>query len=261
MVNLLNLHPNILVSHEADVAWLLYQLHREPGGKITAYPLDEEKGLQATLQTHGDIFDALRGKESIDDEMLKDAFSEFYVRLNNHGRGQWDEAAGKQSLVWVGDKKPVQQADPSIWSFLDGLFPQARYLHVIRDPRYVVASMREAADKWNRSSVPSHWRGTDESIFQNWIENEERVLHIKRQAADRVHTVRLEDLAARSAAEMEEVMNFLDLRLSPQMEEVISEIVWKNPNGRHEPPVLSNGSKQVRTILETYGYNEHWSSS
>lgn len=254
MVRLLNLHPNILVTHEADIAWILYQLHRDPDAEIKPHPLDEEKGMKATFDMHGSVFKPIREEDSDAHGRVRTAFYRFYDRVNQEGRGQWDLAARKERLAWVGDKKPVQHADPRVWSFLEKTFPQARYLHVIRDPRYVVASMQEAAKKWNDRSVPEHWHRSPASIFGDWIQNEERVARLMEKAPGRIETVRLEDLARNAAQEMGKVFGFLDLCFPDETSETISKMVWKGPNRRHKPVSFGNLGPRERELLEKYRY-------
>ena len=254
LVRLLNLHPRILVTHEADIAWILYQLVKKSGTPLRPHPLDEAKGMDASLAHHEEVLAALLRSQPVHRAEVRRAFDLFYDRVNRLGRGNWDPAAQKDDLAWIGDKKPVQHADPAIFSFLETSFPDARYLHVVRDPRYVVASMREAARTWNDRSVPPHWRGSTRSIFRRWLQNEERVQAARTSAGARLKTVPLEALAADPVDRMSEVFAFLDLPLPTELGRTIEQSVWSTPNGRHEPADLGPISKSEQRLIESYGY-------
>lgn len=250
MVNLLNLHPSVLITHEADIVWILHRLHRgaEPS---SPHPRDDAKGLEATLEQCGEILAPLSEEASI--ERLATAFHRFFEHVNENGRAGWDAAHGKNDLRWVGDKKPVQHADPRLRPFLDQLLPDARYLHVVRDPRYAVASMVEAARKWGDESVPPHWRGDPEAVLERWAEQEGWALALRKQIGERFTTVRLEDLAREPVEVLTGVFRFLGLEPLDDGDELLSRWVWSDPNGRHRPLEIPSDSEAAR-ISSRLGY-------
>ncbi len=115
----------------------------------------------------------------------------FQLYAEQHGKARW------------GDKRP------SLALNLDAvfaMFPDAQYVHLVRDPRAVVASIRRVgrrhgwggrglaggADKWERTQrAAERWR--------------------RRLRADQFHELRYEDLVADPAAELTRLVAYLEL--------------------------------------------------
>lgn len=77
------------------------------------------------------------------------------------------------------------------------VYPEASFLHVIRDPRAVVCSLRSAGRGWGR-----HWAPTNPADGARlWRRRVEAGLGIRR-LTPRYHEVRYEDLAADAAGEL-----------------------------------------------------------
>lgn len=86
------------------------------------------------------------------------------------------------------------------------LYPDAAFVHVIRDPRDVVCSLRSAGESWGR-----HWAPTNVSDGARlWRERVESGLRIARLTS-RYHEVRYEVLVEDAAAALADVCRFLDL--------------------------------------------------
>jgi hypothetical protein len=255
LVNALNLHPQVLVSHESDIVWILYQIYKDVPDRFRVYPLDEGKGMWATLNECSEVLGSIPSATS-DKETIIQTFYRLLMYINEHGRGHWDHPQEKKNLAWIGDKKPVQYSDPEIQSFLSDLFPEAQYIHLIRNPRFVVASMMEAAEVWpvhQEVPVPEYWKGTSQQILETWATHEEWVLQIKSRLPDKVHTVRLEDLVEDPVRIMSETFGFLDLGLPAGTEEIYSQWAWKNANQRHQSFELDSSPRAYR-IMQIYGY-------
>lgn len=91
------------------------------------------------------------------------------------------------------------------------LYPDAAFVHVIRDPRDVVCSLRSAGGSWGR-----HWAPTNVSDgARPWRERVEAGLGIPRLTS-RYHEVRYEDLTRNAAATLAELYLFLGLSVEPE---------------------------------------------
>lgn len=252
LVNSLNLHPQVYVTHESDIVWILYQIYKDIPERFRSYPLDEGKGMWATLKKYSGTLESIPAGSSDSGRVIQ-AFYDVLMEINETGRGGWDDPLKKGNLAWIGDKKPVQYSDPEIQSFLNDVFPEARYIHLIRNPRFVVASMVDAANNWGDQSVPAYWKETSQQVLERWATHEEWVLRIKSRLPNRVHTVRLEDLSDDPVRTMSEAFGFLDLGFPAGTEKLIAKWTWKNPNRRHESFDLSI-SPSAHRIMQTYGY-------
>ena len=77
---------------------------------------------------------------------------EFYELCRVSARYVLDRiAAGDPRASWVVEKSPKHALQVE---FIHRLFPEARFLHVIRDPRDTVASLLSAGRSWGRGWAP-----------------------------------------------------------------------------------------------------------
>jgi hypothetical protein len=159
----------------------------------------------------------------------------------------------ERALLWLGDKKPVQQCDPEIRPFLQQHFANARYLHMIRHPINVVASMMVAARTWSRG-VPPYWHGTVDEIMQRWAIHEEWVLDSKCVDRVPVHTVRLEDLVRAPAQTTRALFEFLGMALPPSVIADLTSEVTELPSGKPKR-IRLNIPARAQRIMDRYGYS------
>jgi hypothetical protein len=158
------------------------------------------------------------------------------------------QAHAKDKLSWIGDKKPVQQADPDILSFIRQHFPAAKFVHIIRHPRAVVSSMLAGGRTWAKVD---YWTGSPESILERWAIHEEWVLAAK--DAVPVHSLRHEDLCADPAGEIERVFEFLGLAMPAEAASVIESQTEPGQERKHGSFQLPRSTRAER-IMELYGY-------
>ena len=281
-VHLLNTHPRVFVSHESDVAWLLYQHRDGRPARVETHPLDSDMMLRRTTRVGRRALRRLG--PAPDTEAIRAAFLGIQAKLVRRwvrgqrlpGGGPWRvfqevgkrptprrlwaaltrdrEVLDKQAgdLAWLGDKKHAQMLDPDVRAFLAGHFPDARSVHVVRDPRGVVASMRKAQDEW--LVKPEFFAGSAAEILGQWADVEERVLAAKEAEAAPILTVRLEDLWCDPRAEMARILGFLDLDLDPAFERWIPKLVQvRDPNKKYDGVDLPDVPR-ARALMERYGY-------
>jgi len=101
-----------------------------------------------------------------------------------------------------GEKTP---ADTPCMQEIEAHLPEARFIHIIRDPRDVVLSLR-------RTSV----RRSVEETAGIWVD----MVSVARASAERVshyREIRYEDLVLNSEAELGKICDFLELGFSDQM--------------------------------------------
>ena len=246
LVKLLNLHPGVFVTHESDIVWILYQAFE--GREFRTYPWDGPLGMNATLEACHDMI-----TEAIPDirkpGLVATTFFRVLARLCSHGSAV-QEVYSKEQLLWMGDKKPVQQADPDIQPFIHTHFPDARYIHIIRHPSATVGSMA-AAGRSGWANV-QYWQGSIGEILERWAIHEEWVLQAKNNSP--VLTVRFEDLTERPSHVMSEVFSFLGLTLSADTAGQIVQSTQAGANEKYKGVELPRLDRAER-IMKMYGYS------
>ncbi|MCP4695068.1 MAG: PqqD family peptide modification chaperone [Desulfobacterales bacterium] len=250
LVKLLNLHPNIFLTDESDIAWILYQAISGDLSSLRCYPWDEPLGMKTSLKAIRPILE-----ECLRDNRKKDAaaraFFQAQQRLMDTGlRGQQPQR--KARLAWIGDKKPVQHADPKIRSFLQTHLPDARYIHIVRDPRAVVPSMKRAAETWD-GFAPRCWSKTPDELLERWAVHEEWALAAGTSGGGPTRTLRLEDLRADPTRRMAELFDFLELETPRGIEAPIRDFVEPDPN-RKRAPLPPPASPRVNRLMKIHGY-------
>ena len=251
LVKLLNLHPEVFVTHESDIIWIMYQARNGQPSDFRCYPLDGPWGMYATLKACYHILQFFNFGNS---EVLTVAKTFFNVQRHLMKFGSMvQEPHNKTTLAWIGDKKPVQHCDPKLRLFMHEHFPNARYFHIVRDPRAAVASMIKAAKTWPQGG-PKYWNKTPQDILDRWAIHEEWVLQSKSQENSPIHTLRFEDLCKEPVKNMAHVFEFLGMSMSRKIADQISVLVNTDPNRKYEScqlPILTRASR----IMKIYGYH------
>jgi len=237
LVRLLNLHPHVFVSHESDIAWILYQFHRNR--PFRAHAWDSEKGMRFTLESAGHLLQRNR------------APSENFMAVQRHlmEKGTpWLGPLKKPDLLWIGDKKPFQHTDPRILSFILNQLPDAHFLHIVRHPFDVVAS----SDRFNRTRDGDFWlEFSPREKMERWAFHEKRVQTLRQTLKDRVHSLRYEDLCRRTRHELSAVFKFLGVAPIPQ---ALEEASRQTIPAVHPTRVIQCSAEAAR-IARLHGYD------
>jgi hypothetical protein len=152
---------------------------------------------------------------------------------------------------------PKRAVDPKLWiektpgnelkvDRVMELFPSARFIHILRDPRPNIASLRRLYEirgwDWDAGDVARGLRASMESAL----------LNRRRLGKERYHLLRYEDLLKRHGEEMKEIASFLGIK----MHEILTR---PTVNGL---PAKSNSmfeDRQVRGKILSEP-NDHWSA-
>ena len=237
LVRVLNLHPHIFVSHESDILWILHQFYyRQP---FRAHPWDSDRGMRLTLETAGHL---LRH-----DASPWENFVAVQEAVMKHGT-PWLPAQTKAGLRWIGDKKPMQQTDPTLIAFVQTHFPEAHFLHIVRHPFEVAAS----SDRFNKTADGDFWLGLSTAEkMERWAFHEEQVLQLRQALPERVHTLRYEDFCRDTEKELSAVFDFLQLEPAPS---VLREAALDTQMAVRPIPAARYSTETVR-IASAYGYD------
>ena len=246
LVSLLNQHPAVFVTHESDVVWLLRQATL--GQPPSAYPWDGERGLRATVAAAGDLLDAAR--EDLERGVgVRDTFTAIQLRLMTSGSAV-QTPYSKPQVQWLGDKKPVQQADPEVLAFTTEHFPDARFLHIVRHPRAVVSSMQQRA----QSGAPvAFWSQPVDHVLDMWCRHEEWAIAAEESLTGAMLSLKYEDLIADAASEMARIYAFLDLEVPEHLGEEATQATRPGANEASQQLELPQ-SARADALMARYGY-------
>src|ERR1700752_2035293 len=237
-VRLLNLHPQVFVSHESDMVWALYQFaHDQP---FETHPWDSDRGLRHTVESCADLFRR--------DRSPRENFLAIQQRLMLAGT-PFLPPQTKGELLWIGDKKPFQHADSQLVAFILEHLPDAHFLHIVRHPFSVALS----SDRFNERRGGDFWLGlTLEEKVEQWAFHEQQVLSLRNKLPDRVHSLRYEDLCERTREELSRVFAFLHLSAASDMlEEAVRQT---RPPVTHHAPGIECSAEATR-IAGGYDYH------
>lgn len=120
----------------------------------------------------------------------------------------------KSARVFL-EKTPHNLLNPE---FLDGLFPEARYIHVTRDPRAIAVSL--LAQTWG----PTDLRGACEWVAA-YLESWQVAVEYMRDRSLPVLELRIEDVSRDTQAASDHVQRFMNVNVAGNMFEGASEAV------------------------------------
>lgn len=122
----------------------------------------------------------------------------------------------------IGDSAIVLEKTPAHITVLDDIrevLPEARFIHIIRDPRAVAASLAAAGRDWGRS-----WAST--SAIHNarrWTANVSEGLRLRGEDPARYLELRYEDLLADPAGKLEAMFGWLGIDASRALCQQVAE--------------------------------------
>lgn len=193
LMHLLNLHPNIFISNESDIIWILYRFHNNLD--IVPYQWDTPVGMDRALEKHKDLLSK--------DKTPYENFVAFQNAIMETGVGNV-KPVHKKSLFWIGDQKPFQQIDPEIMPFIKENFSGAKFIHLIRHPFPVVKS--------SQVFIGQLWKGMSaEEILQRWTMHEKWVQLEKDKNELPILDVKYEDIITHTQHEMARMFDFLEV--------------------------------------------------
>ena len=241
LARLLSLHPAVRVTHESDIAWILYQARNGWPRRFRCHPWDGPLGMRATLRSCRSLLRSALAEGEETSAIFRHVQSALA-----------DDARPVETLAWLGDKKPVQHADPRVHAFLRDRFPDARYVHLVRHPRAVVASMIEAAGRWQ--VTPAWWKQEPRRVLERWAVHETWALRAVERGDG--FGLRFEDLCQDPAETLGALFGFLGLDLPGEVADQARGLVRADPNRKYDSFPLPSHPEADR-LLERYGYGSH----
>jgi hypothetical protein len=251
LVNMLNEHPQICVTHESDVVWALFQAKESFPEVFECFELDAPRGLNSLLNAYGGQMRRSLGETRPSRNEIRAAFFDIQRLVIEAGTEMHAPLKAAEGLLWIGDKKPVQHASPRLRAFLADAFPDAKFVHIIRHPQSAVASQMSAARTW--PVAPDFWKGASAEVLAQWCAIEDWVSDLKNACPDDVYTVRLEDLSSCPRSEMSALFGFLECSAGEDLLERLSGFVYAGVNAKHRGAHIPLSADSVR-IMRRYNY-------
>jgi hypothetical protein len=147
--------------------------------------------------------DSVCSREHVD-ELVRDMILGFLLPL-----------ADRLKRTYLSEKTPENVL---VFSELASLFPECRLLHIVRDPRAIVASMLQVAERSRAKGLRPPWytasvaAATSHSKACMWSG-----FRAARLVPDRICTIVYEQLVARPAEETQRICEFLGIPWDPSM--------------------------------------------
>jgi hypothetical protein len=138
-----------------------------------------------------------------------DTYAQFVTLL-------FDEVAARRGKALAGDKTPDYSRYVPV---LRGLFPEARFVDIVRDGRDVALSMLRWAKTGSRGPVRTHvWQENPVAACALWWSDMVRLpAQAGADAPDRYLRIRYEELIAGPEGVLQEVIDFLGLPFAAEM--------------------------------------------
>ncbi len=214
LMRLLNFHPEIFVSNESDVIWILYNYHA--GREIAPYPHDSPGGMEAALEKARHVLDpeaaAHRNFELFQTYLMTEGF------LKQKG-------VQKRNLKYLGDQKPYQNIDPELLPFILDNVCSPKFLHILRHPFEVVSSSMN----FESGTGGDIWGGMGpDEIMAMWERHERNVLEAKSKYNLDILTVRYDNLIGETESEMRKVFEFLEVDFNDKLLEKCRQFTLPN---------------------------------
>jgi hypothetical protein len=238
LVRLLNLHPELYISNESDIIWILFNFHA--GRELAPYPWDGLKNMKYALEKAGYLLD----KRKTPAENYFN-FQLYFMKIGS----PWLKPMKKKNLKWIGDKKPAQYADPSLVAFILQQFPESRFIHLTRHPASHADSWYR---RWSAQGRPN--LGSYESVIRKqiklWTFHESRVLELKASRRIPILDLRYEDLCVNPGRELKMIYDFLDLQTPLGVLETAQKETRRNLLDIN----FEAYSEETLSIMQLYGY-------
>lgn len=210
----LNLHPDIYITHETDIIWILYNLYN--GIEFEYYSKDEPHSTMVTREKCQHIFDDYKIMTPLE------CYEKCQYHLMRNGT-QWIRPTDRIPVL-LGDKKPNQQSEIFVNDWVQEYFPDTRYVHIVRHPFDFLSSIPRLLPKYDLGArYGSSKCENPVKILETWAYFEDLVIKEKEKNRFPIHSVRFEDFCDRPARELSKIWEFSGLSIPSGLKEKIDQ--------------------------------------
>lgn len=245
--HMINFHPQLFTPFERYIMWILNCIREN--GTIKAPRCGALAPMLITFSQSGDAF-----LEYIRSDLgIEAARTAFFSAIHNcrmkRGKGKW-----REDLVAIGEKNPPEYALPVMQEFIPKVFPEAKFIHIMRHPAAVCQS--QSGYKYinsgnNKLTLPEEWKEELEVHYKRWVAIERHVLEAKKHVE--VLTIRYEDLCASPVCEAHKIYGFFGLTSTDYIDRRIVNFTEKSANAKYlllAPP----NTDGLPELMSMYGY-------
>lgn len=120
------------------------------------------------------------------------------------------------------------------------LFPNTKFIHIIRNPLNVAVSLQEAKRKW--------WGGKINFYFhiRTWKKSAQLALQNKKRYKERYYILKYEDFVNQPKAVSKDLCEFLDISFKEEMLEMRGHPGWKGNNSSFNSN--KNGNPEIQSV-------------
>lgn len=228
MVKLLNAHPNIGMCGEMDVIWLAFQIAQGKNlRQCKRHAKDGGHELRGTKNRYKEDLQEFIEQGNFGDDAMRELILDLLGRRRDF----------EESAIYLGEKKPVQLTSPKVYHFVTRLFPDVKFLHLIRHPKCVC-------------------RGGELPAWKTWAKANafvaDQIDRLGEEEQQRFHTLRYEDLVIDPNLEMADLFKFLNL---PKAKTNFRLIVKQGRNKKHDSREIPD-DPLVHKMLNRFCYSK-----
>lgn len=232
--------PIFIVGHaRSGTTWLfdILTAHPQVAGVFESWMFTRTNGFIPLLKAHWKDGQLARKKEVIGRESgLGQLIS----------REETFETVRQVALGWLSRKlEPGQQflveKGPGEYDVMDELFPDARFVHMLRDGRDVAVSMHHASRGWAPEMLPYVGRSITGS-GRLWREEIVKIRELADSVGDRFIEVRYENLRANPLLEARKMFSFCGIDCSDeQLDQILTDTSFEVQKSKDRSGFVRSG--------------------
>jgi hypothetical protein len=196
---LLDAHPNILIPFECP---FILHMHSKYS-KITNWDKDTMCSFYKDLISEP-AFNYLNANKNLKEYLIHNAGNHSYAEICKIVYGHCLSVNQKNEITLLGDKNPSYSLK---LPFLTKLFPQSKFIHITRDHRDNILSMK---------NVDFESRCTS-SLAYRWKFYNNRIRKAKDKFPEKFYSLRYEDLVEFPEKYLREICNFIGIEYCSEM--------------------------------------------